>query len=543
VLPIEEQLQQADWSGRIGFHPLLQSVTGGESRVLEKFRDRMNGYSNFMLGMLMLDIAKLAMQKEQHIHLDPAQAAYLGPFSDADGKFVKLIEELVSTKLVVKKNFEFIRFQVIKGRQWQGQKRMRVAVMHFPLYDALPTDGKGTVILGHSLRQKDVKMLRAIYEFLFPDIRTPNFYEIGSDSKIAPSIESLMAIYGVYAEAQNKAVTILEPVIASSTALYIVDDWRDDLAHVEKYLPEIRKIPLLEGNSPANRIETAHAPQRITETPIAQAVRVASPEAAPMIPASMPMAQSATHGVQPVQHTDAVPAPRFKLGMKSPVVTNDTATHQISNEVAGSVQGGGLNYMRPGPTPTAPPPTPPVGSLLEAQQPPQQQRVGVFGTPMGGQVLPGQQAMPAQAQAMKVPETARLFNGQLYIPVESSGVSGIPQNAVLIDNKVHVPMVAGVAGAVAPAVGGFAPAAGRFGQPAQITDPSQVPGLNEQEIMYYRSNPVMFQNLLQQMQAGSAMAATGVMAQRQQQVPRYLQNAVQAAQQQQTMNQGFFGRR
>jgi hypothetical protein len=165
----------------------------------------------------------------------------------------------------------------------------------------------------------------------------------------------------------------------------------------------------------------------------------------------------------------------------------------------------------------------------------------VFGQPpMGGQVIPGAMAQQP-AQAMKVPETARLYNGQLYIPVESSGVSGIPQGAVMIENKVYVPLIAGAA-AAAP-VGGFAPMANRFGMQQQITDPAQVPGLSEQEIMAFRANPVMFQNFLQQMNAGSAMAATSVMAQRQQQVPRYLQNAVQQAQQQQTLNQGFFGRR
>jgi hypothetical protein len=538
VLPIPEQLQQTDWSGRIGFHPLLQSVAGGESRVLEKFRDRMNGYSDFMLGMLMLDIAQLGMQKDQHIHLDPVQAKYLGPFSDADGKFVKLLTELVGTKRVVKKNFEFVRFSVIKGRQWQGQKRARVAVMHFPLYEALPADGKGTTILGHTLRQKDVKMLRAMYEFLYPDIRTPNFYEVGSDSKIGPSIESLMTLYGEFALAQNKAVAILEPVIGTSNALQIVTDWREDLSQVEKYLPEIRKIPLLEGNAPANRIETAGSPQRIAEAPTAAVIRTTSADAAPVIPANMPMAQPVQHGVQQVQQTNAVPAPRFKLGVKSPTVTTETATHQISNEVASQV--GGLNYMRPGPVTAPVQPTPPVGSLLQAQQPQTQQ---VFGNPaMGGQVIAGAQLQqPAQAQAMKVPESARLYNGALYIPVESSGVSGIPQNAVMIDNRVYVPLIAG-AGAVAPAAG-FNPNANRFGMQQQITDPSQIPGLSEQEIMAFRANPVMFQNFLQQMNQTSAMAATNVLTQRQQQVPRYLQNAVQQAQQQQTLNQGFFGRR
>lgn len=544
VLPLPEQLQQADWSGRIGFHPLLQGVSGGESRVMEKFRERMNGYSDFMMGMLMQDIAQLALNKDNHIHLDPTQARYLGPFSDADAKFVKLITELVSTKRVVKKNFEFIRFSVIKGRNWQGQKRTRVAVMHFPLYEAMPTDGKGATILGHALRVKDVKMIRAMYEFMFPDIRTPNFYEIGSDSKIGPSIESLMAIYGVFCEAQNKAVGILEPVIGTSNALLVVDDWRDSLNEVEKYLSDIRKIPLLEGNTPSDRIVAAGTPQLIQEAPANVVRQISAVDSAPIIPANMqvqqpvPQFQHVQQEVQQVQQNTGAPAPRFKLGVASPLVSSDDASHQVSSAVANSVVQG-LSYVRPGPMTVAP--TPPVGQLLQQQQiqnNPQQFNHGQ----MGGQVLPGQgQQQMNQPQAMKVPESARLYNGQLYIPVDSTGVSGIPAGAVMIDNRVHVPMNA--VGGAAPQMGGFAPGANRFGMQQQITDPSQIPGLSEQEVMFYRGNPVMFANYLQQMQQGMNMQANNVLTQRQTQVPRYLQNAVEEAKNQQQQNQGFFNRR
>ena len=218
VLPVDEQLKQHDWSNRIGFHPLLQNLTGGESRVMEKFRDRMNGYSDFMFGMLLRDIAGLALKGGQlHQDLSPAQAAYLGPFKEADEKFYQLVEGLLTTKRVSKKNHEFIRFQVIKGRVWQGQKRKQVAVMHFPLYEQLPADGKGTTLLNFKLRQKDVRMLREMYEFLFDRIREEHAYEVGSDSTIGPSIESLMAVYGMYTEVQNHAVSILEPVIQSAT--------------------------------------------------------------------------------------------------------------------------------------------------------------------------------------------------------------------------------------------------------------------------------------------------------------------------------------
>ncbi|BAW19537.1 hypothetical protein [Ralstonia phage RP31] len=535
VLPTPEQLKQPDWSGRIGFHPLLQNLSGGESRVLEKFRDRMNGNSDFVLGMLMIDIAQLGVKGEIHKDLTPEQATYLGPFSDSDEKFVKLLRDLTSTKRVVKKNFEFVRFSVIKGRVWQGQKRSRVAVAHFPLYEALPKDNKPVQVGNFKLRIVDVKMLRNMYEFLFPGIRENGYYEIGSDSKIAPSLESLMALYGKFVDAINTAVAILEPVLNTSNALLLVDDWRDEMADLTPLLPEIRNIPYLEGNAPSERVAAAAAPARISDTPIAAAARtVVAADVAPTITADMVQPVQPVQQSQPIQQQEAQvvqqsgqPQPRFKLGMKSLTVTAETATHQISDQAASQVSG--LSYARPAPVVGTVTPTPPVGTLIQPQQP-------VFQQP--------QQQQPAAPQAMKVPESARIINNQLYIPVEGSGVSGIPQGAVMVDNKVYVPL-AGVqqGGQVLPGQQAqFGQPQGRFGQPAQITDPSQIPGLSAEEVQFYRMNPVMFQHFLQNLQQNNMQAAAVQLNQRQQAVPRYLQNAVQQAQQEQLATRGFFRR-
>ena len=532
VLPIPEQLQQTDWSNRIGFHPLLQNLTGGESRVMDRFRERMNNYADFMLGMLLSDIAQLGVNEEFHKNLTPMQASYLGPFSDTDSKFVKLLVDLVGTSRVVKKNYEFIRFSVIKGRVWQGQKRSRVAVMHFPLYEALPKENKPTTFLGFKLRIVDVKMLRTMYEFLFPGIQETGHYEIGSDSKIAPSLESLMALYAKYLGVQNTAVNILEPVIKTSNALLIVNDWQDDMADVSKYLPEIRKIPLLEGNIPSERIAQANAPQRITDSPVTQAVKmIVAPDMAPTITATAHSMQSINQvqGVQQVQpiNTDA---PRFRLGVGSPTVT--TATHQITDAQANLHSG--LSYARPAPTPI--PVTPPVGSILAEQR--QQFQQPQFQQPQFQQQAQLQQQ---QTQAMKVPETARLINGALYIPVESSGVSGIPQGAVLVDGKPYIPLAGISTGQTQQS---FSPQRTFGMQQQQITDPSQIPGLTVDEVNFYRGNPVMFQNYLAQMQVQNVQQNQNVMTQRQQQIPRYLRTAAEnAQQQQQSLNRGFFNNR
>jgi hypothetical protein len=527
VLPTPEQLKQPDWSNRIGFHPLLQNVVGGESRVMDKFRDRMNGYSDFVLGTFMHDVAKLAMRETMHQDLTPDQAAYLAPFSDVDKTFTELIYNLTTAKRITKKNHEFVRFTVIKGRVWEGQKRMRVAGLHFPLYEQLPKDNKGTTLLGFKLRQKDVRMLRAMYHHLFPGITDKGYFEFGSDSKIGPSIEALMTVYGMFAEAINKAVSILEPVIDSSTALL---------------------IPMLEGNSPSERIVQASAPRSISmETQEAPAVRAGTIDTAPTISAAMSAHidnQTTQQGVAQMQETNATHSrPRIKLGVRSATVDSVNPSHQLPNTVGNVAPTQTqtptmIAYARP--APSGLPPTPPVGAML------QEQRVAQGLIQPNSNVLPVQTQMVQQAtvQAVKIPDSVRMVGNTMYIPLEMNGVAAAPAGMILIEGRPYIPYGApAVASPVMANAGLGIGARPGIATPQAITDPGQVPGLSAEEIQYYRMNPVMWQNVLAQLQNNSLTAANNVLAARQQAIPRYLQNAVQTAQSQQQQTMGLLGGR
>src|SRR5690606_8096479 len=104
--------------------------------------------------------------------------------------------------------------------------------------------------------------------------------------------------------------------------------------------------------------------------------------------------------------------PRFKLGMRSPTVSPADSTHQISEEQATRVAS---NLNNPVVRPVAPAaPTPPVGAYLQQQQPmqPQYQQQAPVQAPIQQQQTP---------QAMKLPDTARVVQGQIYLPAEGNG--------------------------------------------------------------------------------------------------------------------------
>lgn len=536
VLPTAAQLKEPDWSNRVGFHPLLQNLTGGESRVMEKFRDRANTFADFALGMLFTDCAQLAVRAELHQSLTPKQAAYLNAFSDADEKFVKLLLSLVATKRLNKKNFEFIKFTVIKGREWQGQKRSRVAVTHFPLYDALPKDNKPATVLGHKLRIADVKMIRSMYEFLFDRIKTPHAYEVGSDSKIAPSLESFMAAYGTFVDIQNTAIDTLENVIGTAGELHIVSDWKEGMSDVSKYLTEIRKIPNLEGNAPSERLIALATPRHISDATIPQPKPQPAPTAA-VVGAHVATISAETAAQHEKANTvqDNSNQPRFKLGMARPA--NVDTSHQLVGDLNTGVRVATTRPLEP---------TPPVGTYLAQQNPDQTQQAL-----MHQQLLLQQQQRQQQAvnQVQRVPESVIMINGNMYVPLDNTGVSAVPPGAILYDDKTYMPYFppgtapAGVVlGAPQYQQQQFNPP-GQYQQPAQITDPSQIPGLSQADINFFRSVPAAFQQYLANQQQQGGFANNQVMQPRQA-VPRYLQqNQQQANVLQQQANSGFIQQR
>lgn len=520
VLPYKEQLDLPDWSKRIGFHPLLQNFSAGESVVMDALRTRANRHYDFLTGMLFLNLAHLAASKEAHKSLTPEQAKYMHPYSEADKKFVALLEGIVAAKPGVKKGFEFIRFNVVMGREWQGQKRNRVAVATFPLYDELPKENKPCVLAGQKLSIKQTTMLRSMYEFIFEHINEKGYYEFGSDSKLGPSIESLYGLLDIIIANHNKHVSVLEGAIQGTELLYIPNEWSDQLKNVASMVSEIRAIPPLEGNAGRTRTgASALAPTLITDKPTV--TETGTPVATPALMQAAQQQQTTQQQMQPQQPNNPF---RLRLGDSTQADTVVDPRTQLP-DTSVNAQQGVVNLA--GFQPSAP-----VGQTLMAQR--QQQQVQQTGYIAPQQMQPVQQ--PAQGVVSKIPESAILLDGKMYIPLEVKGTAPTPIGAITHDGKLYIPF-----GAVVPATAGMPGQQQmipqqQFGNQAMgfgiqgVTDPAQLPGLSQQEIDFYRSNPALFQAYLAQRVNNPAQAVPSHYQNRMNTIPKYLQDLAAAEQ-------------
>lgn len=503
VMPYPEQLKIHDWSNRYAFHPFLQSVVGGDSPVMEKTRQRATTYMNFVVGFVFMSLAKLANNKKEHAALTPEQAAYLKPFSDADQTLIDHLHSILKLDATHKNHREFVRFSIVKGRTWKGAKRARVASAQFPVYEALSADDFDRNFCGIKMRVKDVRMIRQMYEHIFPGIEEKEEWERGSDNQsVAPSIETLLHVYARTAICVNKVIDDFGDALPGTEYVRIPLDWIDDISDMPSLLPEIRQIPQLNGNAARSRVEGEDEPAKVEfKVEASDTTMVNNYESQPVVQKATAQAQAgpkivrfgaplgtkpaAAETVEAKNSTNTAEAPKFKPYVPSNVVQpSDVLMEQRQK-------------------------------ILEQQQVARQAQ----GNPNTG---------------VELPAGSRMIGNVLYVPAPKDASGIMPAGALLKDGVVYMPYNAPVQNPTGTMLGGVNTGMGvnQMQQQQMIQgllngtiDPAQVPGIDQATADMLRGNPILIQNFIQTMMGEQAAVANARFAQQQQTVPRYLQQA------------------
>lgn len=508
VMPVDEQLRIHDWSKRYAFHPLLQSRVGGDSPVMDKLRNRTNAYGNYVLGAVIMFLARLAADKKKHSSLTPEQAAYLKPFSEADQTLVEKLHQILKLDQTHKNHREYVRFTLVKGQTWNGKKRARVATAHFTVYETLSQDNFDRNFCGISLRVKDVKMIRAMYEHIFPNVDDREEWKRGSDdSSIAPSIESLMQIYARVATCINKVIDDMGDALPGGEFLRIPLNWVDDFSNLPALMPEIRKIPLLEGNVARGSIASEADTPKITASLSDSAVTAVYEQAT----SAAPTQQAAA----PVQERRI---PKFGVPVEQKPVEQSTKFGTAEPAKAAIPTASAFKPYVPSEI------VQPAEEALRRKQEQQAQLAALNGQRQQGQQNKG--------EGVELPAGSRLIGNQLYVPAPKSATGVIPNGARMHEGILMIPYQPGAApGAL---LGGTNTGMGMNmnNQQAMIRglldgtiDPANIPGIDKETADALRGNPFLIQNYVQQMVGNAAAAAAPMQQQAAQQVPNYLRKA------------------
>lgn len=255
VLPTLSQMRRPDTDRVIFYHPFRENLTTGESDVLHHVRTAIKLRMNAVVTTLMASLIELSLDTSLHAKLKPNMMKAVTELKDIDAKtrtaFNKIIKKMMSTKFKT----SFVNLYLKRGGKQNNRSFLRMGVISFPFYEDLlqATDSLYDV----DLRAKDIKMFKALMEFIIPNVANAEVYSEGATEQTAPYAQALFLTAGQLYEVLNTCSDMLFGKYSYMTKVeakemhddtFVDVSWLEyvrDLAPVEK---EILMIPMQAGN-------------------------------------------------------------------------------------------------------------------------------------------------------------------------------------------------------------------------------------------------------------------------------------------------------
>lgn len=262
VLPTLENQRNPQPDQKIIFHPLTENVMRNESETLGKLRSVFNIKLNYAFAALAQNLLTIATSVADHAKLNPAQSEMLSWTKTADEQTVVNFSRMMTNVIKEKYDSAFVNIYLKRSGTVNMTKYARVGVVTFPLYTELCTDQE--TVYGVKVRTKDREAIKGIHEYIFSKIKEKEGYNVGSNSLVAPFLDSLMrTLMGIGSDI-NAVVDLFENKINDSDELKFSADWWDDFINMDSLVNEIRKIPPQKGNEgtvtqapvPMNQVQT-----------------------------------------------------------------------------------------------------------------------------------------------------------------------------------------------------------------------------------------------------------------------------------------------
>lgn len=258
VLPTPEHL--ANPTDKIVFHPLSENILRGESAVLEEYRSSVNIRLNVTIGMVAFQLLRIATSTGMHAKLTPDQSEFLSKVKHADETTLENFKKLMKAMDLTQSQKAFVSIYLKRGGLVHGKKHSRVGVVSFPLYEELIKGNKE--VFGVKLRVKDIDSLKALFEYMIPNIDKKEAHNRGSDSDVAPYLDSLMKALMTVAGPLNDLIELFHNQLDDPTSdsedgptvsetLRFEDSWVETFDNLAIMVPEIRLIPMQGGNEGA----------------------------------------------------------------------------------------------------------------------------------------------------------------------------------------------------------------------------------------------------------------------------------------------------
>lgn len=251
VLPTDNQLRTTDLTGRLVFHPLIESASRGESEVMACFRERLNKRLNFVLSYVGHALLVLATSPAEHKKLTPDQTEFLRNVKDADEGVLEAFQALTKPILAGDLAVSFVHLFVKKNGTANGRKHLRVGTVSFPLYEELikPREAKGpNKVFGTKMRKVDRETLIGLMTYLLANVDKPDLYMRPSNSDVAPTLDSLLKAGMAVADQINSIIDMFSDYIEGGKELKFDFSWDEVFNDPNAPLKLSYEVPMQRGN-------------------------------------------------------------------------------------------------------------------------------------------------------------------------------------------------------------------------------------------------------------------------------------------------------
>jgi len=248
VLPTPAFLKNPQWDSQVAFHPLSESISRGESEVIQ-FCVRMicskvmGTYLGLYEALLMT-----AVKDSQATPPTPGQGKYLAGLGNTTPALLEKFSKILGKTRILRGEGEdrrAISLFLKRGGAINGERFARVCVVGFPLYEAIckAEEVKPHQVFGVQLTAKELGVLKTVHEVLLPG-SDDGVYSAGTNSTTAPYFVALTSAYTNLAEQLNKAVKTFQRSFKSlkpiDTSWFIGDN-------LNEYRNVIPPMPFNEG--------------------------------------------------------------------------------------------------------------------------------------------------------------------------------------------------------------------------------------------------------------------------------------------------------
>lgn len=270
VLPTKAQQNKVGWEDRVAFHPMSENIGRGESEVLERYRMLLTERLNVVTSAVITRLLQIALSPDDQKKLNPEQSEYLSLVKKVSPLTLERFEEIQRKMPAGKHTQQFVSLFLKRKATLRGESFFRAGIVNFPFYALLESGEESPH--GVKLSKKDVEVLSNLLNYIFPHLGEENYYSRGSSSRVAPSLDAVMAAALAVIAALNDVTDLFEDYMPSD--IHIPTEWAEEFESIEALAPYVREIPMLAGNegahdvaAPAAAVPVAAQPQQMRSMP------------------------------------------------------------------------------------------------------------------------------------------------------------------------------------------------------------------------------------------------------------------------------------